>query len=76
MQDDGELIGTSKLIPLEDYKKIEAPFESEFDNFGYVPFLDRAFDPTKGGNLPDFFARLFVVAVDVSIIAVFSNIKY
>ncbi|CAC9562305.1 hypothetical protein [uncultured Gammaproteobacteria bacterium] len=47
MQDDGELIGTSKLIPLEDYKKIEAPFESEFDNFGYVPFLDRAFDPTK-----------------------------
>jgi hypothetical protein len=35
------------LIPLEDYKKIEAPFESKFDNFGYDPFLDRAFDPTK-----------------------------
>ncbi len=47
MQNDGELIEISKLIPLEDYKKIEAPFESEFDNFGYVPFLDRAFDPTK-----------------------------
>jgi hypothetical protein len=44
MQDDGELIGTSKLIPLEDYKKIEAPFESEFDKMGqfarfFCPFV-------------------------------------
>jgi hypothetical protein len=47
MQDNGELIDTENLIPLEDYKKIEAPFESEYENFSYVPFLDRAFDPTK-----------------------------
>jgi hypothetical protein len=25
----------------------EAPFESEFDNVGYVPFLDGSFDRTK-----------------------------
>jgi hypothetical protein len=34
-------------ILLEDYKKIDAPFESEYENFGCVPFLDRSFDPKK-----------------------------
>ncbi len=47
MQDNGELIDIENLIPLEDYKKIDAPFESEYENFGCVPFLDRSFDPKK-----------------------------
>ncbi len=47
MQDNGELIDIENLISLEDYKKIDAPFESKYENFGYVPFLDRAFNPTK-----------------------------
>ncbi|CAC9549460.1 hypothetical protein [uncultured Gammaproteobacteria bacterium] len=47
MQDNGELIDIENLISLEDYKKIDAPFESEYDNFRHIPFLDRAFNPTR-----------------------------
>ncbi len=47
MQDDGELIETDELITMEQYQTLYKSFESEYDNFRHIPFLDRAFDPTK-----------------------------
>jgi hypothetical protein len=60
MQDNGELIDIENLISLEDYKKIDAPFESKYENFGYVPFLDRAFNPTKDKLISICFALYFL----------------
>ncbi len=47
MQDDGELIETDELITMEQYQTLYKSFGSEYDNFRHIPFLDRAFDPTK-----------------------------
>ena len=47
MQDNGELIDIDELLTMEQYQTLYKSFESEYDNFRHIPFLDRAFNPTK-----------------------------
>ncbi|CAC9512209.1 hypothetical protein [uncultured Gammaproteobacteria bacterium] len=46
-QDNGELIDIDELLTMEQYQTLYKSFESEYDNFRHIPFLDRAFNPTK-----------------------------
>ena len=47
MQDNGELIDIVELLAMGQYQTLYKSFESEYDNFRHIPFLDRAFNPTK-----------------------------
>jgi hypothetical protein len=40
MQDNGELIDIDELLTMKQYQTLYKSFESEYDNFRHIPFLE------------------------------------